>query len=461
MRKKAESGRRTRGSGGVYELPDGRYRWQLRAIVQGKRLVVSSGTEDGEPAANRKLSAARTDWERGLLSVKDALTFEAFASGWLKRQRDLRPRTRTLYAGEIAYASKFIGDVKVQGIRKSHIEAMVTGLAAQVSTSMGNAGEPLATRTVRVVLTRVRAVLDDAVAEGLVYVNHARKVKSPKARGTSKGGEQAGQVLDLPELARFLELGSLLIEIGSCRLWPAILTVASIGLRRSEVMGLTWADVDFDANTVCVRRGLVSDDGEVSISEGGKTQNATRDIPLPQRLRVALLEHRELLEVELLENGLSLTLDTPVFATASGVYTHPENLNRSMSGLIEWSDPDPQPKKKDKGKELPKRVAKLTLLERRMLAVERQKRPRLLEVITSGKRLPEISPHDLRHTYATTALRQGVPVEVVSKVLGHAKVSITLDIYRHVLSSEKQDYIVDMFSGTTVTQKKPTSSVLN
>ena len=64
----------------------------------------------------------------------------------------------------------------------------------------------------------------------------------------------------------------------------------------------------------------------------------------------------------------------------------------------------------------------------------------------AGEKLPEISPHDLRHTYATLALRSKVPVAVVSKTLGHSRISITLDIYRHVLPSEMRENVFDMFA---------------
>ena len=63
----------------------------------------------------------------------------------------------------------------------------------------------------------------------------------------------------------------------------------------------------------------------------------------------------------------------------------------------------------------------------------------------AGKPLPKLSPHDLRHTAATLMLRRGVPVEVVSKILGHANISITYNIYRHVLDSETKAVMVDLF----------------
>lgn len=59
-----------------------------------------------------------------------------------------------------------------------------------------------------------------------------------------------------------------------------------------------------------------------------------------------------------------------------------------------------------------------------------------MAALQSGGGLPGVSPHDLRHTYATLTIRRGVPVEIVSRYLGHATVLITLMIYRHVLPDE-------------------------
>jgi integrase len=53
--------------------------------------------------------------------------------------------------------------------------------------------------------------------------------------------------------------------------------------------------------------------------------------------------------------------------------------------------------------------------------------------------------YDVRHTAATLMLRRSVPVEVVSRILGHSKVSVTMDVYRHVLDSEKKQVMVDLF----------------
>lgn len=115
-----------------------------------------------------------------------------------------------------------------------------------------------------------------------------------------------------------------------------------------------------------------------------------------------------------------------MFATETGEYTHPDNFSRSLECLLAWSDPD-----------------KIT--PRRFKALPVKVRSRLEVIIKSAEKLPDLSPHDLRHTAAPLMLRRKVPVEVVSRILGHARVSITLDVYRHVLDSEKEQVMVDLF----------------
>jgi integrase len=66
-------------------------------------------------------------------------------------------------------------------------------------------------------------------------------------------------------------------------------------------------------------------------------------------------------------------------------------------------------------------------------------------LIRDGTPLPHTTPHDLRHTAGTLMLRKGVPVEVVFKMLGHADIAITYRVYRHVLESEKRQFVIDLF----------------
>jgi integrase len=86
------------------------------------------------------------------------------------------------------------------------------------------------------------------------------------------------------------------------------------------------------------------------------------------------------------------------------------------------------------------------MLERRLRGIPREHRARLEAAILAGDALPLISPHDLRHTAGTLMLCRKVRVEVVSKTLGHADITMTYCVYRHVLESEKREHVINLFS---------------
>ena len=157
------------------------------------------------------------------------------------------------------------------------------------------------------------------------------------------------------------------------------------GLRQGELLGLKWEDVDLESGTLRVRRTLATTKSGPMLT-APKTKGSRRSVKLTQGALDALRSHlnRQLEEIDgagslWRENGL-------VFASETG---------------------DP--------------------LDRRYLTSRRFKR--LLE----RARLPEIRSHDLRHTCATLLLSKNVNPKIVSEMLGHATIAITLDTYSHVL----------------------------
>jgi integrase len=124
-----------------------------------------------------------------------------------------------------------------------------------------------------------------------------------------------------------------------------------------------------------------------------------------------------------------------LFATELGDYTHPDNFGRALRNLVAWSDP-----------------AQFSIT--RCLDLPVKARTKLETIIRAHEKLPALRPHDLRHTVAIL-MRRGVPAEVVSRILGHSKVSVTLDIYRHVLESEKQMTMPDLFDAPLPVRELP------
>ncbi|MDQ6852443.1 MAG: site-specific integrase [Actinomycetota bacterium] len=168
------------------------------------------------------------------------------------------------------------------------------------------------------------------------------------------------------------------------RHWPAWFVSAFTALRRGELLGLRWRDVDLDAKRLAVRQTLLSVEYRLETSSG-KTENAVRTIDLDDRTVAVLRAHRAGQLEERLLVGTAYDDRDLVFAHPDGRPIHPDVFSQTF--------------------------------ERRV----------------AGADLPRIRLHDLRHTHATLMLAGGVPVKVVSERLGHATVGFTMGVYQHVM----------------------------
>jgi integrase len=448
--------KRVNGAGSVKQMQNGRWRWTLtlgyRIVGDKTKRDEVGGTASTKKAAEIALADAITMRDRGLLAVCDRVTVSEFIETWFSRLEGLNTRSVAMYRKELSYALEHIGKMKVKDVRAPHLKNLMTTLAARPMGRRDKDGNPpkdakvMNPRTLGKVLTHLRAVFAEAVVDQIIYANPCEGVRKPKSAPL----EHVGTVFDFDQAARFHELGEALHAAGVCALWPAIRTCVSIGLRRSEVMGLRWKDVDFKNKILRIRHtNVLQTDGTMGLAEVTKTHASRRDIDMPPSFRVMLEEHQANQNKHKERAGDAWQDSGAVFATAQGRWVSPDNLGRALSNLLEWSD-SKHLLERYKSDSEPSRTAKkgeeMTNLERRMRAVKVDHRPRLEAIVRAGVVLPDIRVHDLRHTYATLALRSKVPVAVVSKTLGHARISITMDIYRHVLPSEMKENVFDMFA---------------
>ena len=161
----------------------------------------------------------------------------------------------------------------------------------------------------------------------------------------------------------------------------------STGLRRGELLGLRWDDVDLERGTLRVGRALVREGGRHTLGET-KTKRGRRQINLTPRTVSTLKAHRKKqLEAKMRLAGLYKDHGL-IFASQVGTPVNPENLvKRSFKPLLKKAG------------------------------------------------LPEIRFYDLRHTCATLLLIRGVHPKLVQELLGHATIAMTLDTYSHYLPS--------------------------
>jgi integrase len=245
-----------------------RYRVTLdagRHPATGKRRQLTS-THPSLAAARRYVTKARADLDRGTFAVADRQTFADYAAAWLKRRRrKVRAITARSYAGCIRQADAAFGAKALTAITRADVEAVVERLAS--------AGR--SRRTAALTLFVIRAVLADALADGLLVRNVAAAVE-PDGRDA-----RPRDVLSGAELARLHE------HLAADRL-AALWMLTLYGLRRSEVMGLRWSDVDLDRGKLSIARGRVDVDGKRQDVGDPKTRRGTRTLPLPPDVLAAL-----------------------------------------------------------------------------------------------------------------------------------------------------------------------------
>ncbi len=226
--------------------------------------------------------------------------------------------------------------------------------------------------------------LKQAVRWGYMTKNPAADVDVPRVHN------EEVRPLTRDEARRFLK------AVRGDRLEALYVVALHTGLRQGELLALRWDDVDLEENTIIVRRTITKDGGKLLIGPT-KTAKGRRTVKLTRDAAEALRAHltRQLEEIDGLGDGYQP--GGLVFATSKGTLLNPTNLRkRSFAPLLVRAD------------------------------------------------LPHHTFHQLRHTAATILLLKNVNPKIVSELLGHASIAITLDTYSHVLPNMQDSAVAAM-----------------
>lgn len=253
-------------------------------LVQNKtgpkyRAVISTGTHaDGKrrqttrtfdtlTEAREWIAETRLAIKRGTFAAPARVTFSDVADAWLTSHRDVREVTLKNYANALKPVRQRIGHRKVQDLTRSDIDALVTWLA----TEGGMRGKGLSRVSVVYTLGRVHQVLAYAVAEGLVLANVADGVRAPRKRHDEAETELL--VWTPEQMITFR-------AVADAHEWAPLWRLTLSGLRRSEVMGMRWRDVDTEAGTVTVTQARVLLDGKATVTDAPKSAASWRTVPV-------------------------------------------------------------------------------------------------------------------------------------------------------------------------------------
>jgi integrase len=363
--------KRGNGEGSIYPIrgKNGKVKGYRAAYV----VYTANGVKRRYLSAKRredvrdKLAKALSDRSGGLVFDADAMVVGEYLERWLKDsvRGTVRMSTYERHEGIVrTHLKPALGRITVKNLTPTHVR----GLHREKLDA------ELAPATVRKIHSTLHKALSQAVSDGLIPRN-AAAIKAPRPDPEELhplSADEASALLKAARGERFEALYMLAI---------------TTGLRRGELLGLRWRDVDLEYGVLRVGRALVREGGRYRLG-ATKTKRGHRSIRLTSQAVSALGAHRKRQLEERMRLASLYEDHDLIYATQKGTPLNPENLvKRSFKPLL-------------------KRAG-----------------------------LPEIRFHDLRHTCATLLLGRGVHPKLVQELLGHATIAMTLDTYSHFLPS--------------------------
>lgn len=372
--------RRNYGEGSIYQRKDGRWVAKYRDESMSKPHYLYGKTET---EVKRKLRELKRDAARGVAECKKAL-FGDYVEKWLYTFKMTSVERSSFDKYESVYHLHIrpeLGCIQLGSIRSADIQKLINRKSRTYSYSV--------VKKIRLLLTEV---FQYAYAEGDIAKNPMTNVVMPK-RSQFKPAKEI-IILEDDEVRALEEVAKRKNKQGGPVLTHASLIVFMVhtGLRCGEMLALQWSDIDFERKTVTVNKTLTrvkdrkqgnNSHKRMNYVKGTKTESGKRIVPLNSKATEALRD----LQAVYKEYGI----------TSSHVASSKNNT--------------------------PLNNGRMHLLLDCMLKHAKISKP--------------LTVHQLRHTFASRALKAGVSISVVSKWMGHANISTTYNTYIHVLESER------------------------
>lgn len=351
-------------------LANGEVRWRFRVDVEpgpdGKRRQRTI-TRKTEAEAVTEQAKARADISQGTWTEPSKITLDEWATTWLDiGERTWRPSTHSCYSRTLAFPRRELGSIRLQKLTRADVEALVR----KMSSEGGRNNKGRSPRTITLMLDVLGRMLGEAVREGVIGANVVSRVKKPRRTPREM------QTWTAAQMAAFLASVANDPLVG---VWH----LAALGLRRGELLGVRWSDIDLEAGTLNIRQARVQAGKQIVIGDP-KTERGRRTVPLHTAAMKALRETRRL---TLVENPA-----VPLKEKAGGDRLVAVNaLGRPITP-----------------------AAFSTAFLRHSAAAG----------------LPRIRLHDMRHSAVSLLLQQGVPVVTVARLAGHDP-ALTWSVYGH------------------------------
>ena len=375
---KGKKEKRANGEGSVYFRESDKKWVGSITLDNGKRKVFYGKTKK---EAREKMNKALREQEKGMLVAATQQTVAQYLEYWLRvHKQNVRPRTHERYEEIVKlHLVPTIGKVKLDKLTARHLDTLY---ASKLESG-------LSPTTVSAIHNFLHTALDGAVRREMLSRNVCDLVSPPRKIHKEIKPLNPAQIRKLLDAAKGHHNEALFV-----------LALAT-GMRRGELLGLKWQDIDFNQGVLQVQRTLsrvptnmAKEIGQSYIESETKTSRSRRGIVLASFALDALKQHKSN-QLDLMANaGLLWQHNDYVFCSATGTYLSPGH-----NALVQ------------------------------------------LKILLEKAGLPDIRFHDLRHSAATMLLMMGVHPKVVQEMLGHSEISMTMDTYSHVLPTMQRDAI--------------------
>lgn len=376
--------------------------------VTGKRIQVNRGGYRTKPEAQAAMTQALNDLHRGTWVNDQSMTLGEWLTTWLDENADRRAaKTMANYRGHVRDVWKpRLGHLKLRDLRRHQIERVLAALAKPVdstTTRRGNVGRRVARRSASTIdgyRRTIRAALSAAQRRGLITLNPAvgRMDSIPET------DPRELSIWEPEETARFLE------HVSGDRLSALYELAAYAGLRRAELCGLRWSDLDDDGSGLVVRQTIVEaaskdlrEQDRVCTACGvehtsllikrPKSRAGTRWVPLVGAAQAALAVRRLAQDSERQACGDGYADHDLVFSQIDGNPLRPGSVTAAFEAHVKACG------------------------------------------------LPAIRLHDTRHGACSLLLSGGVPIEIVQLILGHSSPTVTRRVYAHVMKKATAEQV--------------------
>ncbi|WP_297131488.1 tyrosine-type recombinase/integrase [Terrisporobacter sp.] len=332
-----------------------------------KRKQKNMGSYPLKRDANKRLNEIKEEIYKEELLLPNEIILEDFILDFLNKYKmNLSITTYNCYIRICKkYIIPLIGDIKLCDIKPIHIQSYVDDLL-----------DLLTPQTIKVHLNILNIVLKRAYKLKLIKENVVQYVDVPKNK------KYKNDIYDANDMQLLLE------KCQGTSIELPIILASGLGLRISEILGLTWNNIDFNDSTITIDKITVRDNGKVILKEP-KTESSIRTISAPKEIILMLKR--------LKKDRLSAKL--------KGEKSHRE----------------------------------LVFYDKNLNPIAQDVLSKKFRLFLKENNLKHIRFHDLRHSHVTLLINAKVPIKVISERVGHSNINTTLNIYSHALKEMDQE----------------------